>query len=87
MENDPYTQGMIRNIKFNLLLGATFTTLAVLTNLIACAPEMTIEKNEELPYKVDDWPEATDTITIRPDSVRDMTHADSIRFGLLPPEE
>lgn len=78
---------MIRNIKFNLPLCATFTTLAVLANLIACAPEMTIEKNEELPYKVDDWTEATDTIIIKPDSVRDMTHADSIRFGLLPLEE
>ena len=85
MENDPYTQGIIRNVKHNLIAGIILAVIATLVSLIACSPGMTIEENEKPPHIVDDWPEATDTINIIPDSVRDMTHADSIRFGLLPP--
>ena len=84
MENDPYTQGIIRNVKHNLIAGIILAVIATLVSLIACSPGMTIEENENI---VDDWPEATDTINIIPDSVRDMTHADSIRFGLLPPDD
>lgn len=87
MENDLYTRGMIRNVKYNLIAGIILTIIATLANLMACSPEMTIEENEKPPHIVDDWPEATDTINIKPDSVRDMTHADSIRFGLLPPDD
>ncbi|WP_302784373.1 hypothetical protein [Bacteroides fluxus] len=87
MENDRYTQGIIRNVKYNLIAGIILTIIATLANLMACSPEMTIEENEKPPHIVDDWPEATDTINIKPDSVRDMTHADSIRFGLLPPDD
>lgn len=78
---------MIRNVKYNLIAGIILTIIATLANLMACSPEMTIEENEKPPHIVDDWPEATDTINIKPDSVRDMTHADSIRFGLLPPDD
>ena len=87
MENDPYTQGIIRNVKHNLIVGIILAVIATLVSLIACSPGMTIEENEKPPHIVDDWPEATDTINIIPDSVRDMTHADSIRFGLLPPDD
>lgn len=87
MENDPYTRGIMRNVKLNFLVGIVLAIIAILVSLLACSPETTIEENGEPPYNVDDWTEADDTITIKPDSVRDMTHADSIRFGLISPEE
>lgn len=37
---------------------------------------------EEPPYTIGDW-EDGGTIQTRPDSVRDATHEDSIRFGLI----
>ena len=87
MENDLYTRGMIRNVKHNLIAGIILAIIAALVSLMACSPGMTIEENKKPPHIIDDWPEATDTINIKPDSVRDMTHADSIRFGLLPPDD
>ena len=86
MENDPYTRGTIRNVKYNLIAGIILAIIATLVNFIACSPEMA-EENEKPPYIIDDWPGVTDTINIIPDSVRDMTYADSIRFGLIPQDE
>ena len=87
MENDPYTQGIIRNVKHNLIAGIILAVIATLVSLIACSPGMTIEENEKPPNMVDGWPEPTDKIISIPACVRDMTHADSTRFGLLPPDD
>lgn len=87
MENDPYTRGLFRNIKFNLIAGIVLAILATIINLIACSPVVIGDGEQELSNIIEDWPDAIDTITTTPDSVRDMTHADSIRFGLITPDK
>lgn len=69
--------------KYYIIIGM----LALMSiNFCACNPDNLIPNENKPPFIVDDWPEATDTIITSPDSVRDMNHADSIRFGLIPPE-
>ncbi len=46
MENDPYTQGIIRNVKHNLIAGIILAVIATLVSLIACSPGMTIEEKK-----------------------------------------
>lgn len=87
MEKDPYARGVLRKIKFNIIAGIVLIILVTIINLIACTPRMEIKENEEPPFIVDDWKDNPDTIITKPDSVRDMTHADSIRFGLISPDK
>lgn len=67
-----------RNLSFPF-----FALIFILPNLIGCTQVLPIEEGkQEINGSVKDW-DSSDSTTIKPDSVRDMTHADSIRFGLI----
>lgn len=56
----------------------------VASNFVGCTRELPIgEDNQEISGSVDGWNQTDSTHTTKPDSVRDMTHADSVRFGLI----
>lgn len=56
-------------------------------SFFACDVDHSISNGNKPPFIVDDWIDSTDTLTTKPDSVWDMTHADSIRFGLIGPDK
>lgn len=51
-------------------------------DVVQCQTKTPEEENEEPPYTIGDWDDGG-TIYTKPDSVRDATHEDSIRFGLI----
>lgn len=53
-----------------------------LLGLFSCTP-ICDTSEKEIEATVEDWPEDS-VYTTHPDSVRDATHADSVRFGLIP---
>lgn len=69
-----------RNISFTFI--GIFT--ACFINVTACSPTLE-EPQGDKPLKevVNDW-EDSGSVTTSPDSVRDATHADSVRLGLIP---
>ena len=87
MRNQVDSYGTNRDNKRNITYTLTCILLTCLTNIIACAPELPANNDEEqsTPGTVEDWTD-NGTITIPIDSGRPMTYADSIRFGLLPAE-
>lgn len=81
MRNNPLRAGLHR-YKRNLFF-PFFALIFILPNLISCTQVLPIEGGkQEINGSVMDW-DSSDSTTIKPDSVRDMTHADSIRFGLI----
>ncbi len=82
MRNSSLRAGLHR-YKRNLLF-PFFALIFVLPNLIGCTQVLPIEEEkQEINGSVKDWDSSDSTYTTKPDSVRDMTHADSIRFGLI----
>lgn len=69
-----------RNISFTLI--GIFT--ACLINVTACSPTLEEPQSDKsLKEVIDDW-EDNGSVSILPDSVRDTTHEDSVRLGLIP---
>lgn len=72
MKSNP-TTGVQRLRRYTLI---SFSLL-----LAACTQFSPIEE-KGITNDVKDWPESKDTIVVHPDSVRNATHEDSVRFGL-----
>ena len=73
MKSNP-NKGMQRLRRYTLIL---FSLL-----LAACTQFSPIEE-KEITKEVKEWPDSKDTIVVHPDSVRNATHEDSVRFGLI----
>lgn len=81
MKNNSLRAGLHRYQRNLIFLFPCFALIFVLPNLIACSTN--IPTGDEQDTIVKDW-NSTDTVYhTKPDSVRNMTHADSIRFGLI----
>lgn len=83
MENNSSPRKMLRKKNAMLKSEGLLAVAALLLSLIACSPVLEVGEEEKPPHIIEEWPEPMDTIYITTDSVRDMTHADSIRFGYI----
>lgn len=81
LQKDSY--GTNRDNKRKINPSIIVITAICLTNFMACTtPALpTSDEGQELHGSIADWPESDTTYHTKPDSVRDMTHEDSIRFG------
>lgn len=58
-------------------------TLILFSLLVAACTQFSPIDEKDITGDIKDWSEPKDTIVIHPDSVRDATHEDSLRFGLI----
>lgn len=58
-------------------------TLILFSLLLAACTQFSPINEKDITGDIKDWSEPKDTIVIHPDSVRDATHEDSVRFGLI----
>lgn len=63
--------------------GFRAASIVALLLMFGCSRESSTETEKVEDPFVEDWPEAADTIHIKPDSVWEATHEDSVRFGLI----
>lgn len=78
--------GTNRENKRNVTVIIACMMITCVVNIIACSPIAPVSEEDGFDYEIEDWQDNGDSGTTTPDSVRNMTHADSIRFGLLPAE-
>lgn len=68
----------LHRYKRNLL----FPCIVLIFVFIGCTQILPIEdEKQEIYGSIDDWDKNDSTHTTKPDSIRDMTHEDSVRFG------
>lgn len=58
-------------------------TLILFSLLLAACTQFSPIEEKEITKEVKEWPDSKDTIVVHPDSVRNATHEDSVRFGLI----
>lgn len=88
MRHQTNSYGTNRDNKRNISCATLGILTVCLLIISACTPVLPTSEEEEQGFygKIEDWPESGDA-TAPSDSIRPATHQDSIRLGIIPPDE